>query len=75
MAGSDSDEHIIRGKATRAYLPFHDGCHHLSFLHFSSQDEKAFIIAEAESFFFCFRKKKVLEESCHAHKKEHHESH
>lgn len=28
-AGSDWDEHTIRGKATRAYLPFHDRCHHL----------------------------------------------
>lgn len=28
-AGSEWDEHTIRGRATRAYLPFHDGCHHL----------------------------------------------
>lgn len=28
-AGSEPDEHTIRGRATRAYLPFHDDCHHL----------------------------------------------
>lgn len=57
-AGSEWDEHTIRGKATRAYLPFHDGCHHLRVPSAAPPPRWEGFLAEPESFSFsCFRNK------------------
>lgn len=53
-AGSEWDEHTIRGKATRAYLPFHDGCHHLRVPSAAPPPRWEGFLAEAESFSFSF---------------------
>lgn len=57
-AGSDWDEHTIRGKATRAYLPFHDGCHHLRVPSAAPPPRWEGFLAEAESF-SCLLQEKV----------------
>lgn len=64
-AGSEWDEHTIRGKATRAYLPFHDGCHHLRVLSAAPPPRWESFLAEPESFLFS-ASGKVLEETCGA---------
>lgn len=49
-AGSEWDEHTIRGKATRAYLPFHDGCHHSRVPSAAPPPRWEGFLAEPESF-------------------------
>lgn len=51
-AGSEWDEHTIRGKATRAYLPFHDGCHHLRVPSAAPPPRWEGFLADPESFSF-----------------------
>lgn len=56
-AGSERDEHTIRGKATRAYLPFHDGCHHLRVPSAAPPPRWEGFLAEPESFSFLLQEK------------------